>query len=82
MAEEDKFLLATNGDESNSGDNGNRSNGADDAQMDNKVLSAVAHYVMVHYAEKEMLKSKRRDTNPKLGNKHWTPDLGSLGAKV
>jgi hypothetical protein len=83
VVEENEFLLATNGDESNDGDSGDRSNGTNDAQIDNKALGAVAHYVMVHYAEKEMLKRiKRRDASPKLGNMHWTLDLGSLVAEV
>ncbi len=65
MVEEDEFLLATKGDKSNDGDNGNASNGTNKAQIDNKVLSTVAHYVMVHYTEKEMLKRQKQRYKPK-----------------
>ncbi len=82
VSEEDEFLLATNGDKSNDGDNGDGSNGTNNAQIDSKALSAVAYYVMVHYAERKCSRSKRRGTSPNLGNMHWMLDLGSLAAEV
>ncbi len=39
-----------------------------DEEEDEEVLNAVAHYIMVHYEEKESLKMKKRNTNQKLGN--------------
>ncbi len=45
VAEEEEFLLSTNGEESD-----NR--GAYNMEMGDKALSAVAHYIMVHFAEK------------------------------
>ncbi len=56
VVEEDVFLLATNGDKSDDEDNGGVSNEGNNTKLDNKVLSAVAHYIMVHCTEKEMLK--------------------------
>ncbi len=60
VAEEDEFLLATNGEESDK-------RGVDDTEMGNKVLSAVAHYIMVHYAEKELIKKRKKKYKPKDG---------------
>ena len=42
---QEEFLLSTNGEESD-----NR--GAYNMEMGDKALSAVAHYIMVHFAEK------------------------------
>ena len=33
-----------------------------------RALEAVAHYIMVHYEEKEKLKKRRRNTGPRLDN--------------
>ena len=55
VAEEEEFLLATNWDKPNDEDDGGVSNEGNHAEMDNKGLSTVAHYIMVHCAEKEML---------------------------
>jgi hypothetical protein len=52
VAEEEQFLLATNGDASDDKDDGSITIERNHAKMDNKALSAVAHYVMVHWAEK------------------------------
>jgi hypothetical protein len=67
VAEEDEFLLATNGEESDK-------RGADNTEMGNKVLSAVAHYIMVHYAEKELIKKHKKKYKPKDGQ--YTLDAG------
>jgi hypothetical protein len=48
------FFLATNGEESDK-------RGADDTEMGNEVLSAVAHCVMVHYAKKELIKKRKKE---------------------
>ncbi len=74
VAEEVEFLLATNGDEPNDKDDGGVSNEENHAEMDNKALSAVAHYMMVHCAEKEMLKKQKRKYKPKAGQ--YTLDAG------
>jgi hypothetical protein len=74
VAGEDEFVLDTNGDKSNDGDNGNRFNCANDSQMNNEALSVVAHYVIVHMLRRKCSRSKRRDTSPKLGNTHWMMD--------
>ncbi len=74
MAEAEKFLLATNGDEPNDEDDGGVSNEGYHAEMDNEALSAVAHYIMVHCAEKEMLKKWKRKYKPKAGQ--YTLDAG------
>jgi hypothetical protein len=60
VAEEEGFLLATNGDEANDKDDGGVSNEGNHAEMDNEAPSAMAHYIMVHCAEKEMLKKRKR----------------------
>ena len=35
--------------------------------MGDKALSAVAHYIMVHYAEKELIKKRKMKYTPKDG---------------
>ncbi len=50
MAEEEEFLLATNGDEPKDADDGGASNERNHTEMDDEALSAVAHYIMVHCA--------------------------------
>jgi hypothetical protein len=67
VVEEEEFLLATNGDEPDDKDDGGISNGGNHAEMDNKALSTVAHYIMVHCTEKEMLKMRKRKYKPKAG---------------
>ncbi len=46
VAEEDEFLLATNGEESEEKE-------MENAMMSDKAMSAVAHYIMVHYAKEK-----------------------------
>ena len=67
VVEEEEFLLATNGDKPNDEDDGGVSNEENHAEMDDEALSAVAHYIMVHCAEKEMLKKQKRKYKPKAG---------------
>ncbi len=67
VAEEEEFLLATNGKESDK-------RGADDTEMGDEALSAVAHYIMVHYAEKELIKKHKKKYKPKDGQ--YTLDAG------
>ena len=42
--------------------------------MGDKTLSAVAHYIMVHYAEKELIKKRKKKYKPK--DKQYTLDAG------
>jgi hypothetical protein len=42
--------------------------------MGDKALNTVAHYVMVHYAEKELVKRHKKKYKPKDGQ--YTPDGG------
>ena len=49
VAEEDKFLLATNGEELEEKE-------MENAMISNEGMIAVAHYIMVHFAEKELIK--------------------------
>ncbi len=81
MAEEDEFFLVFNGDESNDGDCGDGSNDANNSQMDNKVLSAVAQYVMMHYAEKEMLNKQKKIYKPKAGQYALETGLRKFGSR-
>jgi hypothetical protein len=69
VAEEDEFLLAlaTNREESDK-------RGADDTEMGDEALSTVAHYIMVHYAEKELIKKHKKKYKPKDGQ--YTLDAG------
>ena len=60
VAKEEKFLLATNGEESDK-------RGANDTEMGDETLSQVAHYIMVHYAEKELIKRLKKNYKPKDG---------------
>jgi hypothetical protein len=66
-AEEDEFLLATNGGEPDK-------MGAINTEMGDERLSAVAHYIMVHYAEKELIKKHKKKYKPKDGR--YTLDAG------
>jgi hypothetical protein len=74
VAEEEEFLLATNGDKPNDENEEGVSNEGNHAEMDNKALSAVANYIMVYCAEKEMLKKWKRKYKPKAGQ--YTLDAG------
>ncbi len=74
VVEEEEFLLAANGEESNDKNDGGVSNERNHADMDNKTLSAVAHYIMVHCTEKDMLKKRKRKNKLKAGQ--YTLDAG------
>jgi hypothetical protein len=65
VAEEEEFLLSTNGDKLDDKDNGSISSEGNHAELDNKVLSAVAHCIMVHCTEKKVLKKQKRKCRPK-----------------
>ncbi len=67
VAEEDEFLLATNGEESEEKE-------IENAMMSNEVMSAVAHSIMVHYAKKELIKKRKKKYKPKDGQ--YTLDAG------
>ncbi len=82
VAEEEEFLLATNGEEYDDENNGGISNEGNHAEMDNETLSAVAHYIMVHCTEKECSRSGKGNTSQKLSNTCWTLGLRSLGAEA
>ncbi len=68
MAEEEEFLLATNGNKPDDKDDGGISNKSNHAEMNDEALSTVAHYIMVHCAEKEMLKKAEKE----IQAKSWT----------
>ncbi len=42
--------------------------------MSNEAMSTVAHYIMVHYAEKELIKKRKKKYKPKYGQ--YTLDAG------
>ena len=44
------------------------------ATISDKGMSAVAHYIMVHYAEKELIKKRKKKYKPKDGQ--YTLDAG------
>ena len=67
VAEEDEFLLATNGEEFEEKE-------MESAMISNEGMSAVAHYIMVHYAEKELIKKRKKKYKPKDGQ--YTLDAG------
>ncbi len=46
-------------------------------EEDENVLAAVAHYIMVHYEEKEEL--KKRNTSQILDSTSWRQGLSNLG---
>ena len=60
VAEEEEFLLATNEEES-------VEQGGNDTEISDNTLSKVAHYIMVHYAEKELIKKRKKKYKPKDG---------------
>jgi hypothetical protein len=49
--------------------------------MDDKALSAVAHYIMVHCAEKEMHKKRERKYKPKAGQYMLDTGLKKFGSR-
>jgi hypothetical protein len=67
VAEEDEFLLATNGEEFEEKE-------MESAMISDEGMSAVAHYIMVHYAEKELTKKRKKTYKPKDGQ--YTLDAG------
>jgi hypothetical protein len=81
VAEEEEFLLVTNEDKPNDEDDGGISNEGNHAEMDDKALSAVAHYIMVHCAEKEMLKKQKRKYKPKAGQYMLDVVLKKFGSR-
>jgi hypothetical protein len=81
VAEEEEFLLATNGDETDDEDDGGVFNEGNHAEMDDEALSALAHYIMVHCAEKEMLKKRKRKYKPKAGQYLLDAGLKKFGSK-
>jgi hypothetical protein len=81
VVEEEEFFLATNGDEPNDEDDGGVSNEGNHPEMDNKALRAVAHYIMVHCAEKEMLKKRKRKYKPKAGQYKLDAGLKKFGSR-
>jgi hypothetical protein len=78
---EEEFLLATNGDELDDEDNGGVSNEENHAELDDEVLSAVAYYITVHYAEKEMLKKQKTKSKPKTGQYMMDAGLKTFGCR-
>ncbi len=67
VAEEDGFLLATNGEEFEEKE-------IESATISDKGMSTVAHYIMVHYAKKELIKKRKKKYKPKDGQ--YTLDAG------
>ena len=57
VAEEEEFLLATSEEEFDG-------QGENDAKINDETLSEVAHYIMVHYAEKELIKKRKKKYKP------------------
>jgi hypothetical protein len=53
-------------------------NPAEDKEDEN-VLAAVAHYIMVHYEEKEGRKRRKRSTSQNLGSTSWRQGLSDSG---
>ena len=46
-----------------------------DVKEDPERLASVAHYIMMHYAEKESVKeNERRNTSLRQANTAWRPD--------
>ena len=67
VAEEEDFLLATSEEEFDELEE-------IDTKINDKTLSEVAHYIMVHYAEKEIIKKRKKKYKPKDGQ--YTLDAG------
>jgi hypothetical protein len=66
-AEKEDFLLATSEEEFDELEE-------NDTKINDKTLSEVAHYIMVHYTEKELIKKRKKKYNPKDGQ--YTLDAG------
>jgi hypothetical protein len=66
VAEEDEFLLATNREV--------EEKEMESATISNEGMSTVAHYIMVHYAKKELIKKRKKKYKPKDGQ--YTLDAG------
>jgi hypothetical protein len=66
VAEEDEFLLATNGEV--------EEKDMESVMISDEGMSAVGHYIMVHYAEKELIKKRKKKYKPKDGQ--YTLDAG------
>jgi hypothetical protein len=50
-----------------------------DNEEDEEVLAAVAHFIMVHYEEKQGIKQKKKkNISPKLDSIRWRPVLKDL----
>ena len=67
VAEEEDFLLATSEEEFDELEE-------NDTKINDKTLSEVAHYIMVHCAEKEIIKKRKKKYKPKDGQ--YTLDAG------
>ncbi len=67
VAEEDKFLLATNREESEEKE-------MESAMISDEGMNAVVHYIMVHYTKKELIKKRKKKYKPKDGQ--YTLDAG------
>ncbi len=72
IEEEDKFMLTTCADDdvTSSGENNDRA------------LEAVAHYIMVHYEEKEKLKKRKKKYRPKVGQYSLNAGLCHFGDRA
>ncbi len=81
VAEEEEFLLATNGDKPYDEDDGGFSSEGNHAEMDNKAQSAVAHYIKVHCAEKEMLKKRKKEIQAKAEQYMLDAGLKKFGSR-
>ncbi len=46
----------------------------ENAMISNETMSAVAHYIMVHYTEKEPIKKRKKKNKPK--DEQYTLDTG------
>jgi len=73
VAEEDEFLLATNREV--------EEKEMESATISDDGMSAVAHYIMVHYAEKELIKKRKKKYKPKDGQHTLMPVSGNFGMK-
>ena len=60
VAEEDEILLATNGEEFEEKE-------MENAMISNEGMIAVAHYIMVHFAENELIKKCKKKYKTKDG---------------
>jgi hypothetical protein len=51
----------------------------ENAMMSDEAMSAVAHYIMVHYAEKELIKKRKKKYKPKDGQHTLDAGLRKFG---